>query len=163
MKKYLQESIETLENQIKAIDEDMQNLVRDDPEWTQRQTLMTQVTSIGVVTATALLAEIPELGTVGRKTIGRLAGLAPMPDDSGQHKSRRRISGGRPEVRAALYMATMNATQHNPVIAAFYNKMIKAGNLPKVALTACMRKLLVTLNAILKSGQPWEDRSAASA
>ncbi len=163
VQKYVRNSIETLENQIKDVDEDIQALVRDDPEWAKKQTLMTQVTSIGVVTAAALLAEMPELGTVGRKTIGRLAGLAPMPDDSGQHKSRRRISGGRPEVRTALYMATMNATQHNPVIAAFYTKMIKAGKLPKVALTACMRKLLVTLNAILKSGQPWEDRSAASA
>ena len=159
----MRKSIQTLENPIKAVDEDIQDLVRDDPELTRKQTLMTQVTSIGIVTSAALLAEIPELGTVGRKTIGRLAGLAPMPDDSGQHKSRRRISGGRPEVRTALYMATMNATQHNPVIAAFYTKMIKAGKLPKVALTACMRKLLVTLNAILKTGQPWEDRSAASA
>ncbi len=163
VKRYLLESIQTLENQIKAIDAEIQDLVRDDPEWTQKQALMTQVKSIGVVTSAALLAELPELGTVGRKTIGRLAGLAPMPDDSGQHKSRRRISGGRPQVRTALYMATMNATQHNPVIAASYNKMIKAGKLPMVALTACMRKLLVTLNAILKSGQPWEDRSAASA
>jgi len=103
-----------------------------------------------------LIAELPELGTLTRRKIAALVGVAPMSDDSGKHRGRRHIKGGRIRVRCALYMAALVASRRNPVIAAYYQRLIAAGKKPKEALTACMRKLLVILNAILRDHRPWQ-------
>ncbi|MNN41092.1 Transposase IS116/IS110/IS902 family protein [compost metagenome] len=102
-----------------------------------------------------MLAELPELGKLNRRQIAALVGVAPLANDSGNSRGRRRVKGGRFEIRRTLYMATLTATRHNPAIAAFYARLLAAGKLPKVALVACMRKLLTTLNAMARSGLPW--------
>jgi len=102
-----------------------------------------------------MIAELPELGRLNRREIAALVGVAPMANDSGNSKGRRRVQGGRFEVRRVLYMATLTATRHNPAIKAFYERLKAAGKLPKVALVACMRKLLTTLNAMVRTGKPW--------
>lgn len=163
VQKYLTKSIKSLENQLDSIDAEMLAMVCDDPEWNRKRELLTSIVSIGPVTSLALLAQLPEAGSHGRKRIGRLAGLAPMANDSGDRHAPRHIAGGRTQVRSALYMATMNATVHNPAIKVFYDRLIKAGKLPMVAMTAAMHKLLTVINAILKSGNPWEDRSVKPA
>jgi transposase len=112
---------------------------------------------IGPVTSFTVLATLPELGTLSRKHIAALVGVAPFNCDSGGRHGRRAIWGGRGEMRHVLYMATLAAIRHNPVIQAFYTKLRVAGKLKQVALVACMRKVLVTLNAILRTGQPWHD------
>jgi transposase len=110
---------------------------------------------VGPVLATTLLAELPELGALDRKRIAALAGLAPVACDSGTLRGKRLVWGGRGRVRAALYMAALVATRHNPVLRAFYQRLLRAGKAKKVALTACMHKLLLILNAIIHSGTPW--------
>ena len=102
------------------------------------------------------MAELPELGTLSEKQIARLVGVAPINHDSGKHKGKRMIQGGRTSVRCGLYMATLVATRHNPVIRNFYERLLDKGKLKKVALVACMRKLLVILNAMLRDNKPWQ-------
>jgi transposase len=116
---------------------------------------------IGPVASTALLAHVPELGQLDRRKISALVGVAPLNNDSGTHTGRRRIWGGRATVRPSLYMATLSAIRCNPVIKAFHAKLIAAGKKPKVAIVACMRKLLTILNVMLKTMTPWCDKSAA--
>lgn len=118
--------------------------------------LLRSTKGIGPVASATLIAELPELGKLNRRQIAALVGVAPMANDSGNSKGRRRVVGGRFEVRRTLYMATLTATRHNPAIAAFYARLLAAGKLPKVALIACMRKLLTTLNAMAKHGLPWD-------
>ncbi len=117
---------------------------------------MQSVTGIGKVTSALCLAELPELGTLSEKQIARLVGVAPINHDSGKHQGKRMIQGGRTSVRCGLYMATLVATQHNPVIRDFYERLLSKGKLQKVALVACMRKLLVILNAMLRDNKPWQ-------
>ena len=116
---------------------------------------MRSVPGIGPVVATTLVAELPELGRLDRKQIAALVGLAPLARDSGSLRGKRLVWGGRGQVRAALSMATLVATRHNPVIHAFYARLLKAGKAKKVALTACMHKLLLILNAIVTTKTPW--------
>lgn len=118
--------------------------------------LLRSTKGIGPVASATLIAELPELGKLNRRQIAALVGVAPMANDSGNSKGRRRVIGGRFEIRRTLYMAALTATRHNPAIAAFYSRLLAAGKLPKVALIACMRKLLTTLNAMVKSGLPWD-------
>lgn len=113
------------------------------------------VPGVGKVTATTLLAELPELGQLSRRQISGLAGVCPFSRDSGTMRGRRTIWGGRASVRAALYMAAVVASRHNPVIRIFYQRLLLAGKQKKVALVACMHKLLITLNAMLKTGTLW--------
>ena len=113
------------------------------------------VPGIGPVVSLTFLAELPELGSLNRKQVAALVGVAPLNRDSGTFKGRRIVWGGRGTVRTALYMATLVATRHNPVIRAFYARLCRAGKPKKVALTACMRKLLTILNAMLKHHKPW--------
>ena len=110
----------------------------------------------------ALLADLPELGTLGRRQIAALMGVAPMNRDSGAKRGRRMVSGGRARVRAVLYMGALVATRHNPVIRGFYQRLLAAGKPKKLALTACMRKLLTILNGMVKSGQRWNPRAMNS-
>lgn len=118
--------------------------------------LLQSAAGIGPVASATLVAELPELGKLTRRAIAALVGVAPMANDSGSSKGRRRVQGGRFEVRRVLYMATLAATRYNPAIRAFYDRLRAAGKLPKLALVACMRKLLTTLNAMVRTGKPWD-------
>ena len=117
--------------------------------------IMESVPGVGAVTASTLLAELPELGTRNRQQIAALVGVAPVNKDSGRKRGKRRIFGGRADVRAVLYMATLSAIKSNPVIRSFYKRLIAAGKEKKVALTACMRKLLVILNSMISYNRSW--------
>jgi transposase len=124
--------------------------------------LLRTASGIGPVSSAALIAELPELGRLNRRQIAALVGVAPMAKDSGATRGRRRIQGGRFETRRALYMAALAATRSNPVIKTYYERLIAAGKLPKVALVACMRKLLTCLNAMVKTNSPWSDSPAGA-
>ena len=119
------------------------------------RSLLASVPGMGRVTATAMLAQLPELGTLNNKQIAGLVGVCPYSRDSGAMRGRRTIWGGRASVRAALYMAALVGSRYNPVLKAFYQKLVKAGKPKKVALVACMRKLLMILNAMIRHDKPW--------
>lgn len=144
-----------LEQRIKALDDDLQGRLRASPVWRESEELLRSVPGIGPVTAVTLLAALPELGTLDRRPISALVGVCPLNRDSGQCRGQRHIFGGRAVVRTALYRATLAASRYNPVIRAFYQRLCAAGKPAKVALTACMRKLLTILNAMLKAKTPW--------
>ena len=127
-----------------------------EPKLKDRYVLLTSVPGVGQVTATTLLAELPELGRLDRKQVAKLVGVAPLNQDSGQHRGKRKVWGGRASVRKTLYMAALVATRFNPVISAFYRKLLSKGKPKKVALVAAVRKLLVILNAMLKTGKGWK-------
>lgn len=145
--------VKVLDKQIEAIDRDVQRHI-DDHFDTQKK-LLDSVKGVGPVTTLTLLAALPELGTLGRRAIAKLVGIAPLANDSGPRKGQRHIWGGRSEVRAVVYMATLSATQHNPVINMHYNRLLAAGKPKKVAIVACMRKLLTILNAMVRDGALW--------
>lgn len=159
---HVQEHITWLESQLEQLDEDLQRQLRNSPVWREKEDLLRSVKGVGPVTTTTLLAELPELGLLNRKKIAALVGVAPFNCDSGKMRGKRAIWGGRACVRNALYMATLSASQHNVVIRPFYQRLIKAGKLPKVALVACMRKLLTILNAMIRSRTSWQPKFAAS-
>ena len=147
---------------IKAMDLEIQRLekrlskhVADQAEWTEKQTILKSAPGVGDTLTFTLLAELPELGSLNRKEISSLVGVAPMNRDSGKLRGKRRIKGGRYTVRAVLYMATLSATQCNPVIKGFYNQLVAQGKHKKVALTACMRKFIIMLNAMIRDRCEW--------
>ena len=152
----IQTTIDWLDARLTTLDEDVQGRLRASPIWRERDDLLRGVPGIGPVTAVTLLATLPELGTLDRRQISALVGVCPFNRDSGQCRGRRTIFGGRAGVRAVLYMATVSASRCNPVIKAFYERLRAAGKPAKVALTACMRKLLTILNAMLKAKTPWQ-------
>ena len=135
---------------------------RTSPLWRERDNLLKSVPGVGPVLSLTILAAMPELGTLGRRQAASLVGVAPLNRDSGALRGKRRVWGGRAQVRAALYMATLVATRFNPVIRAFYQRLCATGKPKKVALTACMRKLLTILNAMLKHRTPWAIRRSWS-
>lgn len=147
--------IEWLEQQIGCFDDDISSFIQASPTWKAKEQILTSVKGIGPVTASTLLASLPELGTVSRHKISALAGLCPYNRDSGKHKGKRSIWGGRAAVRSVLYMAALTAVRFNPVIKAFYERLRQAGKLHKVAITAAMRKLLVILNAMIRDNRHW--------
>lgn len=149
-----------LRQALGELDRDIAQLIRSSPVWRAQETRLTSMPGIGDVTAQALIADLPELGQLDRRRIAALVGLAPFNRDSGQWRGRRMIGGGRPAVRRALYMATIVAIQYNPAIAAGYQRLVSGGRPKKVALVAAMRKLLTTLNAMLRDQRPWEARIA---
>ena len=152
----IEATIAWLEQRLKDLDDDLQRRLRASPIWREPDDLLRGVPGIGPVTSTTLLAAWPELGTLDRRQISALVGVCPFNRDSGQCRGRRMIFGGRSGVRAVLYMATVSASRCNPVIKAFYQRLRAAGKPAKVALTACMRKLLTILNAMLKAKTPWQ-------
>jgi transposase len=154
-RRLIEDAVEFYEEQLRSVDEQIRQLVNSDAEFQQRVELMNSVQAIGDTTAMALLAEIPELGSLSRRQAARLSGLAPINRDSGMYRGRRMIGGGRAAVRKALYMPTLVAIRHNPVIKKFYEQLIARGKAKMTAITACMRKLLLILNAILKENKPW--------
>jgi len=155
VRKQIQKHVEWLERQLEHIDRDLDKAIADSPFWQARENLLRSAPGVGPVLSRTLLGALPELGALNRKQIAKLVGVAPLADDSGQRKGPRHIWGGRAEVRAVLYMATLVATRHNPVIRSYYRQLLARGKATKLALTACMRKLLVILNAMVRSNQPW--------
>ena len=151
----LQEHIDQLQERITKLNQQIQSLVLKQPGYERKRSILLSTKGIGEITADLCLAELPELGSLSEKEIARLVGVAPINHDSGQHKGKRMIQGGRTSVRNGLYMATIVATRHNPVIRGFYERLLAKGKVKKVALIACMRKLLVILNAMIRDDKPW--------
>ncbi len=151
----IKEHILWLKGQIKDLDKDLRDSIRSSPLWRAQENLLRSAPGVGPVVSSILLAKLPELGTLNRHQIGALVGVAPLNRDSGTFRGKRKTWGGRASVRAALYMAALVATRHNPVIKAFYQRLLQAGKPKKVALTACMRKLLTILNVMVRDQRPW--------
>jgi transposase len=149
--------IEVLNEQLTDLVRQMAELIETDPEWRGRDRLLQSVKGMGPITSCVLVAELPELGRLDHKQIAKLVGVAPLNRESGKQRGRRSIVGGRSAVRAALYMAAFNAKRYNPQIREFYLRLRQAGKCYKVALTACMRKLLIVLNAIVRDQVPWKN------
>ena len=155
MRKSLRTHITWLERELSHTDSDLAQAIRESPVWREKDDLLRSTPGVGPVLATTLLADLPELGTLTGKQIAALVGVAPLNRDSGTLRGKRTVWGGRAPIRAALYMAALVASRFNPVIRAFYQRLCAAGKAKKVALTACMRKLLIILNAMLKHRTPW--------
>ncbi len=151
----IEEHIAWLEEHIERLETDIQTCIRQKPEWQARAEIIDSVPGVGPVTAATMLAELPELGQLNRQKIAALVGVAPFNKDSGPRQRKRKIFGGRAGVRRTLYMAALSATKFNPVIRAFYASLLERGKEKKVALTACMRKLLVIINALVRKGEAW--------
>lgn len=149
--------LEVLEVELKIINGAQEKIITNNPVFSEKKKILESVKGIGAVTAANLLSEIPELGSIGSKQIASLAGLAPFNRDSGTLKGIRTIWGGRASVRCALYMSVLVAIKHNARIKCFYERLCLAGKEKKVAITACMHKLLIIINAMIKSGQCWDE------
>ncbi len=160
VRRRLKVHIRWLERELSDIDDDLNRAIKESPVWRVKDDILKSVPGIGPVVSFTLLSELPELGRINRKQIAALAGVAPFNRDSGTMAGRRTVWGGRSRVRAALYMAALVASRYNPVIRDFYLRLCAAGKPKKVALTACMRKLLLILNSMVKNNVRW-DASAA--
>lgn len=156
MQAHIAKHITWLQAEMEALEAQISQAIKANPTWAETAKRVDSVPGIGFITAATLVADLPELGQLNRQKIAALVGVAPFNHDSGQHRGKRRIFGGRASVRSALYMATLSAIKHNPVIKAFYQRLLDKGKLKKVALTACMRKLLVIINTMVKTGQDWQ-------
>ena len=154
-----QAHIAWLEQELKDLDDGLRQTLRQSPVWREKDDLLRSVPGVGEQLSVSLLAYLPELGTLNRKQIAALVGVAPINRDSGTMRGRRGVWGGRARVRMVLYMGALVASRHNPVIRQFYQRLLAAGKSKKVALTACMRKLLVILNGMVKSGQRWNPQN----
>jgi transposase len=157
VRKRIDAHIRWLEAELERADKDLDQSIRQSPIWRENEDLLRSVPSIGPVVSRTLLAELAELGKLNRKQIAALVGIAPFNRDSGTFRGRRGIWGGRATVRAALYMAALVASRRNSVIRAFYKRLRDGGKAPKVALVACMRKLLTILNAMIKHKTRWSE------
>lgn len=151
----IQKHLGWLQEELDALNQDIQEELDRDAHWQSQSDLLRSVPGIGPITVITLIAELPELGHLNRKQIAALVGIAPLNRDSGRKHGKRRTQGGRSQVRSVLYMATLTATRFNPVIKSFYQRLLATGKVKKVALVACMRKLLTILNAMLKQHRPW--------
>lgn len=163
VKKSLKTHIAYLERELRIADSDLGTMVRQSPAWRERDDLLQSVPGVGPVLSRTLLADLPELGRLSRREIAKLVGVAPLSRDSGTLRGRRFIQGGRASVRAVLYMAALVATKRNTVIRAFYQRLLAAGKPKKLALVACMRKLLTILNVMVRTHQRWCAEIAAPA
>jgi transposase len=153
----IESHLEYLKRTIEELNQAIEQLTQLNQEWVTKINLVKTVPGIGQVISTTLVADLPELGRLTAKQISRLVGVAPINHDSGQHQGKRRISGGRAHIRAALYMGAVVAMRHNPTIKAFYDRLVERGKSKKLALTACVRKMLVILNAMVRANQPWQN------
>ena len=151
-----------LEQELKDIDEGLRQTLRQSPVWREKDDLLRTVPGVGEMLSITLLSHLPELGALDRHQVAALVGVAPFNRDSGMMRGKRRVWGGRSRVRAVLYMGTLAATRFNPVIRDFYQRLLAAGKPKKVALVACMRKLLVILNSMLKQRSPWRAERAST-
>lgn len=148
--------LKALEKELASLDGDIDNAVRSSPAWRDKEDLLASVPGVGPTISRTLIAELPELGQIGRKEIAALAGLAPFTRQSGQWRGRSFIGGGRSAVRTALFMGALVAKRHNPVLKAFFDRLVAAGKPKMVALLAVARKLLTILNAIIRDNRPWQ-------
>lgn len=153
---YITNVIQLLQKQLDELDAQIQDLIDQTPNLKQKRDLLQTVPGVGKVLSATLVAQMPELGSCDRKEIAALGGLAPFNHDSGRMRGKRMIRGGRPFVRNVLYMATIAATRFNPVIRSMYERLLIAGKQKKVAIVACMRKLLTILNAMIRTNTPWK-------
>jgi transposase len=160
VRKSVQQMINQLDKQIKRIEKQILALLASNDEWKEKGEIIQSTPGVGPITAASLIAELPELGQLNRQQISALAGLAPFNRDSGRHQGKRSIRGGRASVRSVLYMAAMTARTHNPVIREFSHRLEAQGKPYKVAITACMRKLLVILNTLVKTNSHWDPKYA---
>jgi transposase len=152
---YIEKVIQVLKKQLEDLDTQIHDLIEQTPELKQNRDLLQSVPGVGQVLSATLVSQVPELGKCDRKEIAALAGVAPFNHDSGKKRGKRMIRGGRPFIRNVLYMATLSATRFNPIIKAMYERLLAAGKQKKVAIVACMRKLLTILNAIIRTQTAW--------
>ena len=155
-KKFIADACKFYSKQLKAIDAKIAEAVKNDADSAQKAATLTSVPGVGTVTATVMISQMPELGKLNRGQIAKLAGVAPIANDSGRKTGYRKTMAGRSSVRRTLYMATLVATKHNPLIKGFYQSLLKKGKPKKLALVACMRKLLTILNCMSRNNQPWK-------
>jgi len=155
VRRRIQAHLTWLTAELARVEEELDQAIQQSPIWREQEDLLQSAPGIGPVVTRTVLADLPELGTLTRKQIAALVGVAPLNRDSGTWRGKRTVWGGRAQVRAVLYMAAVVAARFNPVIRAFYQRLCAKGKAKKVALTACMRKLLTILNAMQKSGTPW--------
>jgi len=158
--KSIRHVLKLLEKEIDQLEAEIARLLGSDDDWRAKIEVLSTVPGVAKVTSATLVAVVPELGRLNRQAIAALVGLAPFNDDSGRHRGTRRIAGGRSAVRQVLYMATLSARRCNPVIHAFAQRLAAQGKKPKVIIAACMRKLLVILNSMLKNNTPWKTSPA---
>ncbi len=151
-----------LEQELDDLDKTLKQTLRGSPIWREKDDLLRSVPGVGPQLSLALLAYLPELGTLDRRQIAALVGVAPYNRDSGTLRGKRTVWGGRAQVRAALYMGALVASRHNPIITGLYQRLLAAGKPKKLALTACMRKLLIILNSMLRHGSPWRNTTLES-
>jgi transposase len=159
VRKSVSHMLDQLRDQIRLIDAGIARLIEDDDDWQQLAQRLESVPGVGEVTSRTLVAELPELGRLNRQEIAALVGVAPLNRDSGQFRGRRSIWGGRASIRSVLYMATLSARKHNPVIRRFADRLTQAGKPFKVVLTACMRKLLIILNTMIRTNTDWNPKT----
>jgi transposase len=162
LKKSIARLLKALAKELTSVDTDIDDAVRASPAWRDKENLLSSVPGIGPVISRTLMAELPELGTLDRKQIAALAGLAPFTRQSGRWRGKSRIAGGRTAVRTALFMGAMVAKQHNPVLKAFSDRLLAAGKLKMVVLVAVARKLLTILNAMVRDRRPWNATPVAA-
>jgi transposase len=162
VKRRIRAHITWLKNELAAIDSELDERIQASPVWKVNDNLLCSVPGVGKKTARTLLAHLPELGSLNRKQIAMLVGVAPINRDSGTMRGRRTIWGGRAQARRSLYMAALSASRFNPTLSVFYKDLIQKGKPPKVALVACMRKLLVILNAMLRDQKTWEQNAIST-
>ena len=158
----VEEHIKWLKENLAELDRDLEDTIRSSPVWKDQNRLLRSVPGVGPVLSLTLLSGLPELGVLNRGEVAALVGVAPFNQDSGSFRGKRRVWGGRGQVRAALYMAALVATRCNPALKEFYQRLCQAGKPKKVALTACMRKLLTILNAMVRDHRPWTPTEAIS-
>lgn len=151
----IEEHIKHLDERLEKLNQEIEQLTRNNQQWIDKANLLKTTPGIGPVISTTLVSDLPELGTLTAKQISRLVGVAPINHDSGQHKGKRMINGGRAHVRATLYMGAIVAIRHNPIIKAFYDRLVERGKSKKLAITACVHKMLVILNAMVRDNKSW--------
>ena len=162
LRREIQDHIDWLKRRLKDLNRELDQAIRNSPVWREKEDLLRGVPGVGRVLSVTLLSAVPELGKLDRKEIAALVGVAPLNRDSGKYVGKRSCWGGRAVVRGALYMATLSATKHNPVIRDFYQRLCRAGKEKKTALVACMRKLITILNAMMRSGHSWQPALATA-
>ena len=156
LKPSIDRMIETLDREIESLEQLIQNAVEQHAAWRHKRDLLTSMPGIGRSVASTLIGDLPELGSLSRRQIAALTGVAPFNRDSGAFRGKRRIRGGRAHSRTALFVSAMVATRYNPDIKRFYERLLQAGKHKKVALTACIRKIVTALNAMLRDNKPWQ-------
>lgn len=162
VKKSIKKHIKVLENELEELEGNLEELISQDPELQEKVSRLDEIKGVGQITAMNVIIAIPELGTLNSKEVSALAGVAPFNNDSGKRQGKRKTRGGRSSPRAALYMAVLSAKAYNPAIKEFYDRLIAKGKAKKVAIVACMRKLIIIMNAMIRDGSSWKSEILAN-